>query len=95
MREDPYPARFYGRLVDEPFTASGIQSGSHSGVHTGITTLPAQTDSLQQSLTRTLFILLTLYLFCAIFFIFTVSSYAAPSGSMSTSCVETAALATD
>ncbi len=89
MREDPYPARFYGRLVDEPFMTTRITSG----MNTSIATLPAQTAPLQQPLARTLFILLTLYLFCAIFFIFTVYSYAAPLGSMTTGCVETAALA--
>jgi hypothetical protein len=81
MRDDPYPARFYGRLIDEPLS-------------TGIAATLPQHDhaySVPQPLPRVLLLLLTLYLCCAIFLIFTVTSYAAPLGS-TTGCIETAAL---
>lgn len=79
---DPYPARFYAPLVDEPFTTEMAA------------TLPyaARTYSLSQPLPRLLLLLLTLYLFCAISLFFTVASHAAPLGS-STSCIETTAIA--
>ena len=82
MRDDPYPARYYGRQVDEPFMT------------TVVTNLPYEASPLQPSLTRLLLILLTVYLLCAAFFIFTVSSYAAPLGGTTTPCIETATLAT-
>jgi hypothetical protein len=73
MREDPYPARFYGRQVDEPFLSEVLAS------------LPNNHESaivpFQQPLPRVFLLLMTLYLCCALFLIFTVSSYAAPLGS--------------
>lgn len=81
MREDPYPARFYGRLVDEPFSTDMA------------VTLPLHAHtSFPQPLPRLMLLLLTLYLCCAIFLIFTVTVYAAPLGS-STGCIETATIA--
>jgi hypothetical protein len=82
MRDDPYPARFYGRLMDEPFSTSMAA------------TLPQHDHASPspQLLPRVVLLLLTLYLCCAIFLIFTVTSYAAPLGS-TTGCIETAALA--
>lgn len=89
MRDDPYPARFYGRHVDEPFS------------YEMATTLPHDADlfSLQQPLPRLLLLLMTLYLACALFLIFAVTSYAAPLGNatissqMAASCVESATIA--
>jgi hypothetical protein len=79
MRDDPYPARFYGRQVDEPFMSEMLAA------------LPQHDHAipLPQPLPRVLLILLTLYLCCAIFLIFSVTSYAAPMGSVET-CVEAA-----
>jgi hypothetical protein len=89
MRDEPYPARFYGRQVDEPFYTEMA------------TTLPHDADflSLQQPLPRLLLLLMTLYLACALFLIFAVTSYAAPLGSatissqVAASCVESANVA--
>jgi hypothetical protein len=82
MRDDPYPARYYGRWIDEP------------SMTTAVAHLPVQTSPLQQSLSRLLIMVLTIYLLFAAFFIFTVSSYASPLGSATTPCIETATLAT-
>ena len=92
MRDDPYPARFYGRQMDEPFLTDLIATSppNHSE------TLPYPTN---RPLTRLLLLLMALYLCCALFFIFAVSSYAAPLGSATThsqmagSCIEAATLA--
>jgi hypothetical protein len=89
MRDDPYPARFYGRQVDEPFLSEMI------------TILPSDANTatahpLQQPLSRVLLLLMTLYLCCALFLIFAVTSYAAPLGSgilsseLAAPCVDTA-----
>lgn len=90
MRDDPYPARFYGRLLDEPFTGATTLSLPHDG---------AETFPFQHPLSRVLLLLMTLYLCFALLLIFVVSSYAAPSESATMSpphsaeCVETAAVA--
>ena len=84
MREDPYPARYYGRIVDEPFQPGMANS------------LPfdAELTPFHQPLPRILLLLMTLYLACALFLIFAVTSYAAPLGSATISsqlaapCVE-------
>jgi hypothetical protein len=89
MRDDPYPARFYGRQIDEPY------------YYDVAATLPADTDllSLQQPMPRFLLLLMSLYLACALFLIFAVTSYAAPLGSatissqMAANCVESATIA--
>ena len=89
MRDDPYPARFYGRQVDEPFLSDLV------------TTLPghAATLPLPQPAPRILLLLMMAYLGCALFLIFTVSSYAAPLGSATMAspiaafCAETDAIA--
>jgi hypothetical protein len=89
MRDDPYSARFYGRQIDEPFM---VQMAA---------TLPKDADlfSLQQPMPRLLLLLMTLYLACALFLIFAVTSYAAPLGSatitsqMAATCVESATIA--
>jgi hypothetical protein len=81
MRDDPYPARYYGPWIDEP------------AMTTTVARLPYQTSPLPQALSRLLIIVLTLYLLFAAFFIFTVSSYAAPLGGATTPCIETATLA--
>jgi hypothetical protein len=89
MRDDPYPARFYGRQVDEPFMSDMLA------------TLPydSHAPSLQQPLQRLVLLLLTLYLGCAIFLILTVTSYAAPLGSATifspaeVVCIESATVA--
>jgi hypothetical protein len=86
MRDDPYPARFYGRLIDEPFSTSMAATlPHHDHAHPSPQLLP-------QPLPRVVLLLLTLYLCCAIFLIFTVTSYAAPLGN-TTGCIETATLA--
>ena len=73
MRDDPYPARFYGRLVDEPFLSNTVALSPTSQSDSAIFTLP-------QTLPRVLLLLMTLYLCCALFLIFAVTSYAAPLG---------------
>lgn len=90
MRDDPYPARFYGRLMDEPvFTEMAA-------------VLPGQNPAnaiFQQPFPRVLLLLMTLYLCFAFFLIFAVTSYAAPLGnatlfpSHAAPCIETAAIA--
>jgi hypothetical protein len=70
MRDSPYPARFFGRLVDEPVFHAAPDSLQHA----------ATIAPLQPPLSRLLLLLMTLYLCCALFLIFTVSSYAAPMG---------------
>ncbi|MCC6455021.1 MAG: hypothetical protein IT328_08775 [Caldilineaceae bacterium] len=86
MRDDPYPARFYGRLMDEPFSTSMAATlPQHDHAYSTLQLLP-------QPLPRLLLLLLTLYLCCAIFLIFTVTSYAAPLSS-TPGCIETATLA--
>jgi hypothetical protein len=92
MRDDPYPARYYGRQIDEPFTSKMAAATPFES--SDITLLP-----FQQPLTRLLLLLMTLYLCCALFLIFAVSSYAAPLGSATISsslaagCVETSTVA--
>ena len=89
MRDDPYPARFYGRQVDEPFLSEMIAI-----LPTDANTATAH--PLQQPLSRVLLLLMTLYLCCALFLIFAVTTYAAPIGSgylsseVATACIETA-----
>jgi hypothetical protein len=89
MRDDPYPARFYGRQVDEPFMSDMLATLPHDG----------QTSALQRPLQRLVLLLLTLYLGCAIFLLLTVTSYAAPLGSATifspaqVACVESATVA--
>ena len=73
MRDDPYPARFYGRLVDEPAFSEMAATLPHDETLTAIFPLHQRTH-------RILLLLLMLYLGCALFLIFTVSSYAAPLG---------------
>ena len=91
MRDDPYPARFYGRQIDEPMLTGSMaviplqNSDNHLLPH--------------KPLERLFLFLMTLYLCCALFFIFAVNSYAAPLGSVTTTpqmaagCVESATLA--
>ncbi len=92
MRDDPYPARYYGRQIDEPFGNDMLAPLPY--VHQDLMHFP-----FQQPLARLLLLLMTLYLGCALFLIFTVSSYAAPLGSgtipslHALECVETAAVA--
>ncbi len=89
MRDDPYPARFYGRHVDESFLRDAATTLPFDDSNNSIFPFP-------QSLQRVLLLLMTLYLGCALFLIFAVTSYAAPLGSatidsqMAVSCVETA-----
>ena len=82
MRDDPYPARYYGPWIDEP------------AMTTTVARLSYQPSLLPQSLSRLLIIVLTAYLLFAAFFIFSISSYAAPLGGTTTPCIETATLAT-
>jgi hypothetical protein len=92
MRDDPYPARFYGRQVDEPFLSDMVTSMAYDNSHATISPFP-------QPLPRVLLLLMMLYLCCALFLIFAVTSYAAPLGSatissqLAASCVEAASLA--
>lgn len=91
MRDDPYPARFYGRQIDEPFDS-------------GATTMLVYDEAsplfnpLRQPLHR-LLLLMMLYLCCALFVLFTATSYAAPLGSVTMPtaaadpCFESVALA--
>lgn len=65
MREDPYPARYYARLADEPIVTAAD--------------LPLSPLQLRPQTKRLLLILLTLYLLAAIFLMSTAVSYAAPS----------------
>lgn len=89
MRDDPYPARFYGRQVDEPYMSDMLATLPNDG----------QASILQLPLQRLVLLLLTLYLGCAIFLILTVTSYAAPLGSATifspaqAACVESATIA--
>ena len=94
MRDDPYPARFYGRQIDEPLLTNSLAA-----------LIPHQNSdsplfSLQKPLERVFLVFMTLYLVCALFFIFAVSSYAAPLGSatipsaMAAGCIELATIAT-
>jgi hypothetical protein len=71
MRDDPYPARFYGRLVDEPALNEMALAMPHDDSLAAIFPLHHHTH-------RILLLLLMIYLGCALFLIFTVSSYAAP-----------------
>jgi hypothetical protein len=92
MRDDPYPARFYGRQIDEPFLTEVF--ATLPGESSDNSTMP-----FPQPLPRVLLLLMTLYVCCALFLIFAVTSYAAPLGSatiyspMAASCVETATIA--
>ena len=84
MREEPYPARFYGRQLDEFFMSESIMPSS------------TETPFSLQPLHRVLLLLMTFYLCCALFLIFVVTSYAAPlesatiSSQIAASCVEAA-----
>ena len=95
MRDDPYPARLYGRPVDEPFLSELIAALPYDNS----TNLTKNTDIFPSSLPRLLLLLMALYLCCALFLIFAVSSYAAPLGSATISsqvadvCVESVATA--
>jgi hypothetical protein len=82
MRDDPYPARFYGRQVDEPFF-SGVRASMSGNIVPN--NIEAAVVPFQQPLSRLLLLLMTIYLFCALFLIFTVSSYAAPAANASSS----------
>jgi hypothetical protein len=89
MRDDPYPIRFYGRPVDEPFLSDLIATLPYDS--------PDHTTAIfPRPLPRVLLILMSVYLCCALFLIFAVSSYAAPLGSatissqVANSCVESA-----
>ena len=74
MRDDPYPARYDGRQIDEPFASTVTLSlSSHHA--------DALTVSLRHPFHRVILIFMMLYLLCALFLIFTVSSYAAPQES--------------
>jgi hypothetical protein len=75
MRDDPYPARFYGRQIDEPYFSQFAVSLSAD--HTDASRL-ALHQPLHQPLHRVLLLLMTIYLGGALFLIFAVSSYAAP-----------------
>jgi hypothetical protein len=92
MRENPYPARFYGRQIDEPFLTDVF--ATLPGENGDSSTLP-----FPQPLPRVLLLLMTLYVCCAFFLIFAVTSYAAPLGSatisspVAASCVESATIA--
>jgi hypothetical protein len=83
MREEPYPARFYGRQFDEFFMNESIMPS------------PTETPFSLQPLHRVLLLLMTFYLCCALFLIFVVTSYAAPlenatiSSQTAASCVGT------
>lgn len=88
MRDDPYPARFDGRQVDEPFLSDLV----------AVLPSHAETLPIPQPLRRVLLLLMMVYLCCALFLIYTVSSYAAPLGSAtmaspSAACVEPNAIA--
>ena len=96
MRDDPYPARdyahYYERLSDKSFADTMAGALSHDSAELSL--FPAQ-----QPLARVLLILMTLYFACALFLIFTVSSYAAPLGNgtisspLAVECVESATIA--
>jgi hypothetical protein len=92
MRDDPYPARFYGRQIDEPFLSDLVALAPADQSDNAVFTLPLP-------LPRVLLLLMTLYLCCALFLIFAVTSYAAPLGSATissqndASCVESATVA--
>lgn len=87
MRDDPYPARFYGRHVDEPFLSEMLALPASDRAENASVIFP-------QPLPRVLLLLMTLYLCCALFLIFAVTSYAAPLGSatissqVAASCVD-------
>jgi hypothetical protein len=91
MREDPYPARFHGRQIDEPFSG-GLLAPLPTGTQSAMLPFP-------QPLSRILLLLLTLYLCCAFALIFAVSSYAAPLGNaiipsqVAEGCAETVTVA--
>jgi hypothetical protein len=74
MRDDPYASRFYGRPVDESFLTDLIAALPYDNPDNRTTTFP-------RPLPRVLLILMSVYLCCALFLIFAVSSYAAPLGS--------------
>jgi hypothetical protein len=92
MRDDPYPARFYGRQFDEPLFGATASLPP-------IEPLDGSAFTIPQPLIRLLLLLMTLYLCCALFLIFAVTSYAAPLGSATifsqtaASCVESATVA--
>jgi hypothetical protein len=92
MRDDPYPARYYGRQFDEPFADKMAAAITYD-------TADPALFPFQQPLARVLLILMTFYFACALFLIFTVSSYAAPLGNgtmsspLAAECVETATIA--
>lgn len=89
MRDDPYPARFYGRQVDEPYLSDMVTTLAYDNSQVSIAPFP-------QPLPRVLLLLMTLYLCCALFLIFAVTSYAAPLGNatihsqFAATCVESA-----
>lgn len=66
MRDDPYPTRFYTRQVDQPFLGALVAP------------MPRELDplSLQKPLPNLALLLMAIYLCCALFLIFTVTSYA-------------------
>jgi len=74
MRDDPYPSRFYGRPVDEPFLTDLIAALPYDNPNNTTAIFP-------RPLPRVLLLLMSIYLCCALFLIFAVSSYAAPLGS--------------
>lgn len=74
MRDDPYSSRFYGRPVDEPFLTDLITALPYDNSNNATAVFP-------RPLPRVLLLLMSVYLFCALFLIFAVSSYAAPLGS--------------
>lgn len=74
MRDDPYPALFYGRQVDEPSPSDMVTTMAHDNSQVTIAPSPNLCRACS------LLLLMTLYLGCALFLIFAVTSYAAPLG---------------
>lgn len=74
MHDDPNPSRYYGRPVDEPFLTDLITALPYDNHDSATAIFP-------RPLPRVLLLLMSIYLCCALFLIFAVSSYAAPLGS--------------
>lgn len=85
MRDNPYPSRFYTRQVDQPFLSTIVQPVAQD----------RDSFAFQNPLPQLLFILMMLYLICALFLIFAVTSYAGSLGNATiTSAIATSHVAT-